>query len=237
MAITFRNSNENGGGGSAGTVAVTVTSISAGDIIIVAAANDTSQDITQISDGTSNLTLRTQLSSSGARLRVGYLLSSVASGSVTYTATFGASASAREIHAWAFNPGGGTAAFDTSREDAVQVSTTDVNSGNITTTGTDEVVVSFTYQETGGTHTSESINGVAADGTPLDPGGNMSSWYRIVTGTFTGESSSTLSNTSRHITSIIGINTGSGGDVSTGLAGSASTGSAGTSVPNFQIPL
>ena len=185
MAFTLRTSNENGNGASGTQVTVSVSGVVAGDFVVACGANASSVDLSSISDGTSSFTLRPSNSGGTLRCQSAYLLSSSASGSLTYTFTWASACVAREAHVYVFNPGGGTQAYDTESNGTYVPSGTSINTGNIATASTDEAVVAFCYHNAAETASSKLINGVAADGT-LDPGGSMSSWYKIFASTFSG---------------------------------------------------
>jgi hypothetical protein len=212
MAYTIRNSAENGGGGGSSTLTVTLsgTSVVAGDLVVVAAACASSGTVNQISDGTTNLTLLTADVNATDQVTIGYLLSSVATGLLTYTVTYSASVSQRECHVYVFNPAGASSSLDAERHDGLSASGTAVDSNAITTTGTDEAVVCFCYHDTGAAMTAKQINSVAFDGT-LDPAGNMSSWYKIFTSTFTGNGTGTLPGATRWMAPIAAFKSSAGG--------------------------
>jgi hypothetical protein len=236
MSWTLIDSQVASGGGGSTTITRQVTNVAAGDLIMVAVAHDSGAvTIDSVSDGTNTLTLRSTLSSGSIRMAQAWQVQPASpTGTVTFTATFGASALARNIHVRVLRPTG-TPSLDAALETAAQISTTAVNSGNITTTGTDGVAMCTTYFETAGAVTTPLINGGA--GTDLQSTGvEMSSWYATYAAGFTGEGAATGPNTSRHTTTIIAF-TIAAGDVTVGLSGSAGTGGHGTSVPDFQIPL
>lgn len=210
MSWTFRNSNENGGGGSSTTVAVTVTSIGAGDVIIAAVGDGTSIDVTSVDDTGSAFTAGTlNAGATSNRLKFFYKLSSDKTGSVTYTATYASAASARELHVWAFTPSA-AATLDTQRADGSVGSGTTVDTNAITTTGSDDVVVAACYHGTATTVGTQQINGVASTGT-LDPGGNASSWYRIVAAPFTGNGTGVAGAAGTNCSNIIAFQISGGG--------------------------
>ncbi len=216
MSWTFRTSNENGGGGAATTVAVTVTGMAAHDVIVVGVGTGDAIDVSSVDDTGSAYTARAlNTAQTNTRCKFFYKLDNDKAGSVTYTATYASAATAREIHVWAFTPVG-TPSFDVDRTDAGSGAGagTAIDTGAITTTAADEVVVTFCYHSVGTTLSSQQINGVAADGT-LDPGGNATSFYRIVSGTFTGNGTGTAGVSVSHVESIISFKIAGGGETIT----------------------
>ena len=105
--------------------------------------------------------------------RSGYLLSSVATGTVTYTVTFASSIGARFIGVWVFTPTS-TASFDTDANGS-DVFSSSMSSGNISTTGSDIMCVGAGLN-TNGVPTSMSIGGSAATGSSTATLGGI--WYK-----------------------------------------------------------
>lgn len=68
---------------------------------------------------------------------------------------------------------------------------TAVSSGNITTTGTEEINVGSYGDYSGGGLSAMQINGVAADGTLTVSGGFDRGWHRRTTATYTGQATAT----------------------------------------------
>lgn len=78
-------------------------------------------------------------------------------------------------------------------------------SGNITTTGTDEIVCGADVSSTG-VHQNELINGVAATVPAASPKGGIHCWYRILTATFAaGNATEDFAGAARWICNIIAI--------------------------------
>lgn len=200
MAFTLRSSNTVGTG-SGTTAAVQLTSIAAGDVVVVWAANGASVDINSVSDGTTSLTLLNQLSNGSLRTRIAYLLASVATGSVTYTITFASSVGAN-VCAAAFVPPS-AASFDVDLATGVGGSGTAISSGNITTTGSDELVVGCASNENTAGYTAHLVNSVAADGNVIKNGASL--WWRFVSATFTGAATVTIDVSSRWSCHVVAI--------------------------------
>lgn len=115
--------------------------------------------------------------------RFGYVLACAGGAAVTYRMTT-AARTFRSFHLWEFSYSG-TASLDT--QNVGQGSSAAPTSGNITTTGTDEVVLGGYGEYSSAAITSPQINGVAADGSIIFSSGNFTaSWYRILGATFAG---------------------------------------------------
>lgn len=166
MALTFVKSAGTRTAGSGTTITVQLTTVTAGHLIVIfAGAAAVTSTTVSVSDGTTAFTLTPQ----GVQANAGnacfgsfhYLLSSVASGTVTYTATFGAAKTNGVIYAFEYSYTG-TPAFDVENVASSNGGTTALTTGNVTTTGSDEVllvgVVSNTF---GGAITSPTIDGTA----------------------------------------------------------------------------
>lgn len=112
---------------------------------------------------------------------LGYLLNASADATATFRATWGTSRDIRRIIVMQFRPtAGSTVTKDTSAK-GTGLGTAS-SSGNITTTGTDEIVCGGSDLFNSGATTLEKINAVAADGVSRQSAASI--WYRILTGTF-----------------------------------------------------
>lgn len=194
MSWTFHASVGNTGSASSTTVAVTGLTVTAGDLVVVIVKHEGGSATVSVSDGTSTLTsgFGDQSSIGGDPfLSMHYITSSVASGSVTYTATFSAARTFRDIAVMSYTPSAGTVSIDGTPASLGDHSTA-VNSGNTTTSGTDGVAFGG-YAEFGDALTSPLINGVAADHTQLATGTNSEIWSKTYAGGFTGAASGTIS--------------------------------------------
>lgn len=192
-SFTSVNRNSTSSAGSATTLGVAVTGVHVGDLIFVWSGNDGSQTVSGVSDGTTSLTCLTGVVNTSMNGRICYLLASVASGTVTYTATFAAAATSRFIGAWAFTPSA-SASFDQQNSAS---DTTALSSGNITTVGSDVLVVAGDINDAG-VHTALQIGGVNATATDSDANGAF--WYRATTGTVAATGTATAAG--RSITAI-----------------------------------
>lgn len=115
--------------------------------------------------------------------QMGYVLSASADSSATFRATWGAARDFRIFIVGQWRPtGGATVTKDTSTDNTGTSST--ATSGNITTTGTDEVVIGYSNLFSSGATSAETINGVSRDGVIRQDQASM--WYRILSATFSG---------------------------------------------------
>lgn len=188
-SFTFVQKNHSVSAANAATQTVQLTGVVAGNLILVGGKSEgiNGTTVTGISDGTTAFTVSgpTDHANNDLRWVFGYLLSSVASGTVTYTITHSA---ATPAFFWTFAyefSGGGTRAFDAAN--GASATNTNVNSGNITTGTAVAVAVGSYGHYSSGTLTAIQIGGVNKDGCePTTPGASESAmWYRILSGVMT----------------------------------------------------
>lgn len=196
--FTLNTSGATASGGGGTTIDKALTGILADDFVFVVCGNLSSNTMT-VSDGTTSFTAATVRSNNTIRFQAFYLLASVATGNVTYTCTFGASSSSRDISVYVFTPTA-TPSFDQEASTGSATGTS-LTSGNVTTTGTDEIVFGAGYNDNTSIYSAQQINSVAADGTTSQPG-EVSIWYRVVTATFTGQATATIATSSRWICTV-----------------------------------
>jgi hypothetical protein len=185
-------SNSASSDGSSTTIAVSLTGVGAGNLIIIWVKGDTGGDTTiTCSDGTSSLSPGTKVyrSSFGGVGCFFYLLSANA-GNKTYTATFGIAKEYRRIGVYEFSHDL-TILLD--QETNVGGSSSGANSGNIATTGTSEVVFggASTYYRSFTSNTYQ-INDVSGDGLRAINSTDWL-WHKIFAATFTGHAQATIS--------------------------------------------
>lgn len=196
MAIAFVQSNT-----SSDLDTVALTGVGAGNLIVLYAKWEDVVGSCTVTDGTTSLTMGTSNSAAiGPCSHFGWLLSAN-SGNKTYTVTFPASAAFKRILIAEFSYSG-TAAFDA--ETSTRSNATSITSGNITTTGTDEVVFGSYAEYSSLTRSAHQINGVAADAV-ITAATNTDMWYRIVSATFTGQATATLADAGDWTCHIIGF--------------------------------
>lgn len=203
MSFTFVQS-----GTSLDSNAVSLTGVGAGNLIAIWFKTEGTVGTPTCSDGTSSLTVRSVNTHANNDLHgcFAYLLSAN-SGNRTYTFTPGGSPSFQRIIVMEFSLSA-AATFDTDIATADGTSTAP-NSGNITTAGTDELVLGGYGEYSDSTLSARLINGSAADANVDASATSM--WRRAVNATFTGAASATLSPSAAWICSAIAFQIGGGG--------------------------
>jgi len=147
---------------------------------------------------------------------VSYLIVAADDSSFTPRFNLSPAGTRRWIGVEQFRPDAG----ETVTEDGVNAaggSSTSLNSGNITTTGTDEVVVGGGGEANSGPMTALQINSVNADGSAIStPDEFYGIWYRILTATFTnGASTATTTGIDNWAGSIIAFKSAAAGGAET----------------------
>lgn len=120
----------------------------------------------------------------------GYVLSAAADATATFRLTVGAARTFRRVLVLQFRPSAGDTVTKDGDGNKAQGNSTAPNSGNFSTTGTDEVVVGGYGDYSAQNTSSEQINSVAAIEPTGSPQSFTSVWYRILTATFTGGAAS-----------------------------------------------
>lgn len=200
MSFTLVNSGAASNSGSGGTLGVAVDSVNVGDLVFVAGSHGTDTGAMTCSDGTSSLTGLTQLNfgNSAGAIQGFYLLSSVASGTVTYTITYTGTPGGRNIVVYVFTPSA-TPTFD--KQNGSEVVSTNGVSGNVTTTGTDELAFGAQLNENASASSAEAVNSVARTAV-IDSGNHSTLWYTTPSATFTGQATETIGSSTRILTII-----------------------------------
>lgn len=218
MALTYVQSAEDlASNGSTATVAVALAGVVAGHLIAAFVVFEDAPTTTiSVSDGTTSFTGATKRvhSDTTHTCQWFYLLSSVASGSVTYTATLGAARTVVHIRVFEYSYTGALT-FDQENSAESAGGTTALTTGNITTTGTDEVVLAGWVAGGGMSSSAEQINGVAATHALADGAGGKA-WDRIATATFTGQGTATTTSTT-WLSAIVSIKSNVGGGATVAL--------------------
>lgn len=174
---------------SATAITVQLTGVTAGNTIVCWVKREGADSITTtLSDGTTSFTSRPVVQSVNADTTTGqffYLLSSVASGTVTYTATFSSSVPYRAIACYELSHAN-TAAFDVSNgSGADSAGGNTITSGTVTTTGSTAVAFGGYAEASTASFSSPLVNGVAADHTTnVSFYGRM--WMKTLSATFSG---------------------------------------------------
>jgi len=184
MPFTFVQNARAQGDAGAITIAVSLTGVGAGNLIVLWVAHEGAATTYSCSDGTTTLTNGTVSDhANGDQHALFCYVLSANGGNQTYTMTFGGSRTFRRMQVWEFSYSG-TVSLDAQ---GVATGTNGTHtSGAITTTGTDEVVLGGSKNFNTGTFSSFLINGVTADGSLEDATTVLSSsWYRLLTAIFT----------------------------------------------------
>src|SRR3989344_1216988 len=187
-AFTAVQSGVGGGEVAATTVAVTLTGVTAGNLVVVWVGSEddgSTAATTTVSDGSSTLVatpLKDALDFSHHSGGFSYLLSANG-GDRTYTVTYSDTRAYRRIIAWEFSYDG-TASLDAEASNS-GTSGTAYTSGSITTSNATDLVFGAEYNHSGGAKNTPLINGVAATAIVNDTGNLYASlWYKIQSSTF-----------------------------------------------------
>lgn len=174
------------------SISLNVSGVDAGDTVIACASAAGTVAVDSVNDGTGNLT--NPLGPPSGNWNTGqhrggqyYVLESVASGTVTYTANWSSAVTGRNLAVLAFTRTG-TASFITSENKAENSSSLETDP--ITVTG-DDILVTACADYASGTLNTEQIDGVAADGI-LEPA-SFTMWYKIFSADITGEGTAGIS--------------------------------------------
>lgn len=186
---------------------ITLNNVAAGDLILIGHLIDSDYDvITSATDGTSSLTVGAAVSRGGYfSSQYAYLLSSVATGTVTYTVTCARGVYWNsELIAYAVTPSL-SVSVDTAVTDAtVSFTNTDsITSSDFTTSSSNEIVFGLIRPNVTATVSDVTINDAAVDGTIQMDTGSLS--YKIFTSTFTEDMHWTLSTTRDGSYNLIGF--------------------------------
>jgi len=194
MSFTFNTSGVNNAGGASASLTVALTGINLGDMVVMHVGADTSSTtpVFSGSDGTSSFASGTFGEATVALCydQLLYLLSSTVSGSVTYTASYTGSVVGASVEVYVFTPSSAVT-FDIDTATNGANNGTSIASGNITTTGTDELVFGAAFSQNVPTYSAQQINGTNATGNIGTNYGNT--WYLHVTSTFTSNATCTSS--------------------------------------------
>lgn len=180
-------SKKKAGGGTTGTItyvqsnsingsdSVTLTGVTAGNLIVVVYLQTNAETDLTCSDGTSSLTAVTPGNGTYVSVQFFYLLSANG-GNMTYTIA-NESGSGTYTAAYEFSYTG-TIGYDTENHNLGDGEGS-ITTGNITTGGDTAVVIAAANTYAGGDITSQQIAGNAATAIIDSPVGNVSIWYRI----------------------------------------------------------
>ncbi|MBX4191715.1 MAG: hypothetical protein KW804_02875, partial [Candidatus Doudnabacteria bacterium] len=196
---TFVNDGTNGNSASGASLTASVTGVHAGDLVVVAVkweATDTT--ITVCDDGVTCAAGHVFTETSAGHAADGnggfgsifYLLSSTSSGNVTYTVTWSAARTFRDVGVMVYTPPAAASLDGTPAKN--NGSSAAFASGSITTTGTTGLAFGY-FGDVGQTLTSPQINGSAADRSKtfgLTP--NSLLWSKAYAAGFTGQATGTV---------------------------------------------
>lgn len=188
---TFVQSAANECTGSGTTCAMTVSATGAGNLLVVFAKSEVGGATTvTASDGTTSFSIGPNVLQTGGDLygQWLYLLSSN-SGKTTITVTWAAARSFKRVRLMEYSASGAFSLDGTGLAVTYDGSIGLVDSGNITTTGSDEVAFGM-YGEANGTTPSTPLIDLLAADQSTDGGGNFTTlWSRAFASTFTGSAS------------------------------------------------
>jgi hypothetical protein len=203
-------------GSSGTTITVQLTGVSANNVIVCWVKHEGASSVTiTVGDGTSSFTSRPIIHSTTADTTHGqffYLLASVATGTVTYTATFSVGVPYRTIGCYELSVGGSGAAFDTSNGSGADSGGGNTITSDTVTTSVATAVAFGGYAEySSAAFSSPLVNGVAADHTQnVGTFGRM--WMRVLSATFSGgAATATLPSGNIAATGIIVLSESGGG--------------------------
>lgn len=208
MAIAFVQSN------TAEATSIALTGVGAGNLIVLWIKWENALGDCTATDGTTSLTMGTSVSdAAGTSGQFAYLLSANG-GNKTYTVTFPVGAGFQRLRIFEYSYTG-TVSFD-AQNTGSGVSAAPA-SGNITTTGTDEVVVGGYSEDNTNTVSAQKINAVAAD--RVIGGATIAQeWDRILTATFAGgNAQATLSASQGWVCNIIAFKVAAAAAVDRGI--------------------
>ncbi len=174
-------------GGTGTTLDITTAlNIQAGDALIVMAGwdgGDSVATVIETDEATNPCTMLTMAAGTGnTRLRMGYILSAEADAEAYFRLKLTTGRSYRKFIVMQFRPDAGdTVSYDTGETPANGASAAP-QTGNFSTSGSDEVVAAFCYLYSGRTASSQLIADAAADGV-TDIGSEGHGWYKLFTAT------------------------------------------------------
>lgn len=196
LSWTFHASAGQNASGASNTITVANT-VSIGDLVVVLGKFEGATATATCSDGTSALTAWGPGVTAGARgsepwLCAFYKLVSDATGTPTYTITFGASAtrSWRDIVVMSWTPSAGTVSLDGTAVANSGGPAVTLNTSDIITVGSDGVAFGL-YAEFGDGLSATTINGVASDQFKAANAANSAMWAKTYAAGYTGHASAT----------------------------------------------
>jgi len=196
--VAVQNTNNTTSGQTVSTVSSistsAITGVGAGHAILAWVKHEGAPTTITVSDGTTSFSPGTKTNHSNGDFsgQWFYLPSSVASGTVTYTASFSVAKPFCSIIVWEYSYTG-TASLDTEATNQSNGSTA-VTSTNLTTSATNTVVLGGYGEYSPELLSAALVNGSAANTLMQLASSSVSgAWARIMSGTFTGAATATLS--------------------------------------------
>ena len=249
MAFTFIASQQGTSSSSGATLDASTgaLNVAAGDLLVCWVKHEGSSTTLAVADSASGNSFtfdagdKTDHSNGDLHTSFGYVLSASADATFVGRLTLGAARTFRVIQVWQFRPDSGETVTKDASNDA-QGSSLAVSSGNITTTGDDEVVVGGYGEYVGADSETHQIGGVAAtavlQASTVAGECFSASWYRILSATMTNGAATCAVLSSDWNGSIIAFKSATAGaDEDEALTGSASSSASGTAVPGIAVPL
>jgi hypothetical protein len=187
--LAFAQSNGAFGDASATTLTVQLTNVKAGSLMVAYVKwEGPAASTVAFNDGISAFSADTLNSAANDDLHglFFYLLSSSTSGTVDYTATWSASTPYRRLLIYEYSYSGSVSLDASSRATATSG---DLTTGDITTTGSDEIVFAAYGEYNANTTMTEQIKGLAAD--QILRAGFASMWSKSFSNPFTGAATAT----------------------------------------------
>lgn len=189
-SATFKNKCITATNAVQSTVACSISgaNVSSGDLIVAFVGWETDALTATLSDGTTSFTGKTVVDCGAQHCHIQpfYLLASMATGTPTYTATI-TGASVPAIAVFVFTPSAAVT-FDTEAAGGTNNSTS-IDSGSLTTTGSDELVVAGSFMQNGPTTSAWQIGGSSAatnEQTAFAGAYTIDNWYLAAMGTVNG---------------------------------------------------
>lgn len=222
MAFTFVANSQGGsqnGGASATEDCTTSLNVQAGDVLVAWIKHEGAPTTIAVADtgGGNSFTFdagdKVNHSNGDLSGTFGYLLSASADASFTGRLTLGATRAFRTIQIWQFRPDAGETVTKDQSNDA-QGSSGTINSGNITTTGSDVIVLGGYGEYVANNSSSHQIGGVNATGVLQASAISVNfsaSWYRILSSTMTNGAATCSNSSADWVGAIIAIKSEAGG--------------------------
>lgn len=210
--VAFVQSGSNSADGESTSLAVTLTGVAAGNLIVCWSKFEGADTTDTMSDGTSSLAQGAKINHANGDLRGRFFyLVAANSGTRTYTLSLAGARPYKRLHVWEFSSSG-TLSLDVQNTGSGAAGT--ASSGTVTTTGSDAVALGGYGEYTAAVPSNPQINGVAAGGSIINVPTNTytASWYRLLSATFANGAATINANTGGDwVCNIIVLKTSGGG--------------------------